>query len=233
MMQHPVELTFRSFIDSTFLHPMGFMWFLPALFVIFLIAFIFSKYLTFKHINRGGVFATIILSLIVLFSIGDSFQIKGISFMQISLALHFIPYFLMGMMYFRFKSIIDIKLKKYWMIIVPIFLAFSVSLQLGGFSAALCGIIFSVTLALLLESKCPESLVTASDYCYIVFLLSYFPQMFVRGPIAHNLPMINQYILSLLSFMSGLLIPLTCGLVFTALKRKSRIFDKYGILIGI
>lgn len=30
MLQHPVELTWKSLLESTFLNPMGFMWFLPG-----------------------------------------------------------------------------------------------------------------------------------------------------------------------------------------------------------
>ncbi len=39
MMQNPVELTLPSFLHSTFITPLGFMWFLPALFVIFMLAY--------------------------------------------------------------------------------------------------------------------------------------------------------------------------------------------------
>ncbi|MBQ9230180.1 MAG: acyltransferase family protein [Prevotella sp.] len=37
-MQHPVELTFDSFLYYTFVNPIGYLWFLPSLIVIFLIA---------------------------------------------------------------------------------------------------------------------------------------------------------------------------------------------------
>lgn len=43
MLQHPVELTWKSLLESTFLNPMGFMWFLPALFTIFAIVILFRK----------------------------------------------------------------------------------------------------------------------------------------------------------------------------------------------
>lgn len=57
-MQHPVEMTWKSFFESTFSNPMGFMWFLPALFTIFVITLVFRKILLHNLIakNRGGVF---------------------------------------------------------------------------------------------------------------------------------------------------------------------------------
>lgn len=55
MMQHPVELTWNSFLEATFLSPMGFMWFLPALLTIFVIAFTFRKVLLHNNITGGGI----------------------------------------------------------------------------------------------------------------------------------------------------------------------------------
>lgn len=54
LMQHPVEFTMASFLDSTFFNPMGFMWFLPALFVVFIIAVLFRMVLIISGINGGG-----------------------------------------------------------------------------------------------------------------------------------------------------------------------------------
>lgn len=53
LMQHPVALNLESAIDATFFHPMGFMWFLPALFSIFFIAFPICKALKI-NIPGGG-----------------------------------------------------------------------------------------------------------------------------------------------------------------------------------
>lgn len=56
LMQHPIEFTFSSFLDSTLFSPIGFMWFLPALFVIFITIFCTRKLLIYIGLNRGGVF---------------------------------------------------------------------------------------------------------------------------------------------------------------------------------
>lgn len=37
MMQHPLKLSFSSWVESMLWHPIGFMWFLPTLFMIFVL----------------------------------------------------------------------------------------------------------------------------------------------------------------------------------------------------
>lgn len=55
MLQNPVNLTVESFIASTLFNPMGFMWFLPALFVIFIFAYVLRKTVIVSNINGGGI----------------------------------------------------------------------------------------------------------------------------------------------------------------------------------
>lgn len=160
------------------------------------------------------------------------------SFMQFSSAIHYIKYFLFGLLYCDYKNTVDTWLRKYWWAIVPVFLGISISLLFTGVLAAISGIIFSVTIALLMEEKCSDKLVKISSLCYTVFLLSYFPQMFIRGPIAHLFPDVNQYFLSIISFFSGLLLPIIFGLVFIrfraiSLNGNNYIINKLGLLIGL
>lgn len=155
------------------------------------------------------------------------------SFMQISSAMYYITFFLLGLLYCDYKTKVDTLIRKYWWMIIPVFLGLSVSLISKGYVASLSGIIFSVSLALIVEESCPDKFVKISGLCYAVFLLSYFPQMFIRGPIAHYFPTVNQYILSIISFLSGLFLPILFGLVFLRQKNKCRVIDKCGILIGL
>lgn len=230
IMQNPVEFTWASFLYSTFMSPVGFMWFLPALFVIFLIVFVYRKLLILNKISDEKYFLGILICIVIV-TILD-FYLPKIHFMQISQAIHYSTYFLLGLLYCDYKSLIDRWLKKYYFVIVPIFLLLSVSLAFKGFPAAICGIIFSVIIALILENRCPDSFVKISGFCYTVFLLSYFPQMYIRGPIAHLYPNINQYVLSLISFIVGLIIPISLAIVYSKLKTKSTLLSKVGILIG-
>ena len=124
-------------------------------------------------------------------------------------------------------------IKKYWIGITLLFFALSASLILKGYLAAFAGIIFSTSFALILEEKCSDKVVKLASLCYTVFLLSYFPQMIIRGPIAHLFTDINQYWLSALSFVAGWLIPVAFGLIFLKLKKRHLLAEKSAILFGL
>ena len=208
------------------------MWFLPALFTIFLLIYPLLRALKINSLHfRGGYLAIIIATIVLLIAL--DLLLPRISFMQLSSAIHYSTFFLLGILYCDYKSTIDRFLKKYWIIIGFSFLILSVSMVLPKYMSSLCGIIFSITFALILENKCPDKYVKLSGLCYIVFLLSYFPQMFIRGPIAHRFPEVNQYIFSVISFLTGLLLPICFGLIFLKYKHKYKSLDKLGLLIGL
>lgn len=48
LMQHPLTFSFSSWVESMLFHPIGFMWFLPTLFMIFVFFSLFKKN---GHIN--------------------------------------------------------------------------------------------------------------------------------------------------------------------------------------
>ena len=231
LMQNPIDLTYYSFIKSTLFTPLGFMWFLPTLFVIFMVVFLLRKSLLRWKVEQKT-YLWVLMSGILISLTLDHFT-KNISFMQISSAIHYMTYFLFGILYCDYKQRIDIFLIRYRYIIVPLFLIISIFLLFKGVFAAISGIIFSITISLVLEYKCTDRLVKLSSLCYAVFLLSYFPQMLIRGPIAHCFPSVNQYILSLISFLSGLLLPMIVALVFLKYKGKNSVIDKTGVLIGL
>ncbi len=233
MMKHPQSLDWQSFIDATFFHPIGFMWFLPALFMIFLYSFPIWKGL--KKISaksRHGYIPIWVFMIVILVYVAHIF-LPWTSFMQASRALGFMTYFLLGILYCDYKSLVDKFLRKYWVLIGVMFFILSASMIFKGTMAGLCGIIFSVTFALILENKCHDKLVEVSAFCYTVFLLSYFPQMFIRGPIAHRFPDINHYVLSAFSFASGLLFPICFCMIFVKLKNKYKPIGRLGVLIGL
>ncbi len=64
-------------------------------------------------------------------------------------------------------------------------------------------------------------------------LLSYFPQMLIREPIAHKSPEVNKNIFSSLPFIIGLAIPIIFGLIFLKVKSSHQRISKLGTLIGL
>lgn len=231
IMQHPVTLDLNSFLYSTFLSPVGFMWFLPCLFMVFVVIFPLYKLLKLRLDTGMKLFVGIFISIIVLIVLDVT--IPEIKFMQLSQAIHYSTYFLLGILYYEFKKPVDKFIMKYWIAIGLIFLIASVSLYFSGYLAAICGIIFSMVFALVLQDKCPDKLVKFSAVTYVVFLLSYFPQMIIRGPIAHRFPDVNQYILSGISFVVGVFLPVAIGVVVLKYKDRNKLLRKMAILIGL
>ena len=99
--------------------------------------------------------------------------------------------------------------------------------------SALVGIAFSLTLSLSVEKHCGDRMIRLSGFTYTVFLLSYFPQMFIRGPIAHALPEVNQYVLSLVSIVMGFGLPMVIGFLYARVRNKNRLTRFVGLLIGV
>ena len=163
-----------------------------------------------------------------------SYVMPDISFMQISTAVHYSPYFGLGILYCFYKGRIDAVLlqNKYGMLLG----AFTLSASLLPWklvAAALVGIVFSLILSLIMEKHSGVSLVRLSDYTYTVFLLSYFPQMLVRGPIAHAFPEVNQYLFSCVSFVLGFSFPILFSVIYCRVKDANRLTRFVGLLVGL
>ena len=99
--------------------------------------------------------------------------------------------------------------------------------------AAIIGILFSLSLSIIVDKYYGASIIKLSNYTYTIFLLSYFPQMFIRGPIAHASPDVNQYVLSVLSFVFGLGIPLLIGYIYDRYLQQYNCIRRIAFLIGL
>lgn len=53
-MQHPLAFSFSAYCNSLFFHSIGFMWFLPTLFVIFCIFILLRHWIFSKYLQIGG-----------------------------------------------------------------------------------------------------------------------------------------------------------------------------------
>lgn len=157
-----------------------------------------------------------------------------ISFFKISSAINYMPYFLLGISYCVEKERVDAFILKYRYVLIPISGILSMSLLTTGRVAAILGIVFSMVAARILAERFGERMLHWSGFAYQVFLLSYFPQMFVRGFVAHNwFPEANQYVLSFISFIMGLGFPLSFCETFTRIRGRSRLLTWCGRLIGL
>lgn len=231
IMQNPVPLNWKSFLYSTFFSPVGFLWFLPCLFTIFVIIYPLFKVLKLR-VENGMKYLIGLAAAILIFIILD-LTMPEFNFMQLYQSFYYATFFLLGILYFEYKEPVDRFIKKYWLIAGIVFFSASASLYFSGYLASFFGVAFSVIFALILQDKCPDKFVKFSGLTYVVFLLSYFPQMMIRGPIAHRFPNVNQYIFSGISFIVGLFIPLAIGLIVLRYKNSNRVIKKFAILIGL
>ena len=222
-MQNSVSFDFTAYSDMLMFHPIGFMWFLPALFCVFIIFISIKRYIYKPYIVLSGGALLFIISLLDF----------NCSFFQIASAINYSVYFGLGILYCQNKMIVDENLKKYNIAILVISFILSAMLIPIHTIAALTGIVFSIALSLMLEKYCGHIIVTLSNYTYTIFLLSYFPQMFIRGPIAHKFGEVNQYILSATSFISGFFIPVIIAVFYNKYLKKYKLFNSLGVLIGL
>lgn len=224
LMQHPLTFSFPSWVESMLERPIGFMWFLPALFMIFVFFLLIKRGIYINiYLQIGGVILLFLLSNVM----------PDVSFMQLSLAVHYSVYFSLGIIYCIHKKKVDAFLLRYKYTILLGAFMLSACLIPVRVIAALAGVVFCLVLSLVVESHCGDRIVCLSDYTYTVFLLSYFPQMFIRGPIAHALPEVNQYVLSVVSVVVGFILPIALGLFYRKVLDKNSVTRFVGLLIGI
>lgn len=223
LMQHPLAFSFESYFNMLFFHPVGFMWFLPALFVIFLLFIILKHYIFNVYLQLGGVIILLLIAAII----------PAISFFQISSAIYYSGYFALGILYCTYKEQIDCIIRKYYWYILPLSFVLSAILISIAQIAALVGILFSISLSLVVENMCGNKIISFSNYTYTIYLLSYFPQMFIRGPIAHSYPDVNQYVFSFISCVLGLLLPVFIGILTVKMKHQNKFISSCALLIGL
>lgn len=243
MLQNPVELSAVSYLNHLLLYPIGFMWFLPCLFMIFLMAFPLWKHckkmigssnghLNWKYLGGGNLLLISVLILAVSFSV-DYYERDFIQFMQLSRALYYLLFFWIGILYCEYSDIVNRFIKKYWPIILCVSLATSV-LQIGNsWMLTFAGITLSITIGLLFSDALPSVVLEMSAFTYTIYLLSYFPQMFVRGPVFHMFPTVNQYWFSALSFLLGITVPILFSIAYNFSQKQIPHLSKYNHIFGI
>ena len=140
LMQNPLTFSFSSWVESMLWYPIGFMWFLPTLFMIFVFFSLLRKWIYVNvYLQMGGVILLFVLSYVM----------PNMQFMQISVAVHYSAYFGLGILYCIYKGRIDAILLRYKYGMFLGSFALSASLLPWKLVAALVGIVFSLILSLI------------------------------------------------------------------------------------
>lgn len=219
----PQNFSLICYIESIFQpwkNTIIFFWFLPTLFVIFIIG---------KLLIRQQKSILYDLFLFIFFLICNllfkhKYNSGFLSFMNIGGALHYFSFFISGAIVFKYRLNFVIHSKYYFVLMFPIIiLTYLYLTHVTGFVfllfMAFSGIMFCSGIVKLLNFKGFELL---GIYSYQIYLLSWFPQIFIRiffGQIFY----FNIWLNVFLSLVLGILLPI--GFVIN-IKRSQKRFLK-------
>ena len=218
---------FGGFIRSLlypWTNPIILFWFIPTLFLIFLIAPLFKKV-----VSMGSI--TLASTVLVILYILNVYEPINVSFMNLSGAIYYLLYFFLGtVVCYYFKDHLR-KLGSWYIVLISLGLLVSancVTLEFAGkhldVLIAMIGITAAISLAHVIDKFKPTLFKSFDGYYYQIFLLSWFPQVSVR--LLYQMKLINYGVTVVLMILGGLYAPVLI----------TKIFEKYlprlRILIG-
>ena len=199
----PVQFNLNDYVMSV-IYPddnvIALFWFLPTLFIIFLIAPIFKRYLVDRKIG-------ILCLMSVLFIILNLFNpVKNIKLLSLNCVASMIVFFWMGCVFYMYR------IKFGFIPVILIFMLFvSYGSTYGNAKVALLltassGIFLSYEIIQRYSSNNCHFLKFIDGYSYQIFLLSWFPQNLIKIILYKNLNV--GFIVTFLSmFLGGIIIP--------------------------
>lgn len=231
----PLELSFQSYIHG-FLYPWDnpiiFFWFLPTLFFIMIVTILFIKIL--KNKIEVILIITFIISLI-------SKKYVDIEFLNIKGIFNYLFFFILGIIYKKYENKIELifKLKSIFiLILLNIILIinscfnYKSSSQILYIFISLVGILFSLSLEKFYSKRKYKFLNHLYGKSYTIYLLSWFPQVFVRI-IGFQILKLEWYIVLPFSFLFGVYIPYLANIIILKIIEKNPKIKFLKILFGI
>lgn len=231
----PLNLDMKTYVHG-FLYPWDnpiiFFWFLPTLFFIMLITIFLIK--LFKDKVEIILIISLIISLI-------SKQFINIGFLNINGILNYLFFFILGIAYKRNENIIDKKFKLNSSLIfiflniillLNCIINYKVSSQLLYIFIAVTGILFSISLEKIYSKKEFNFLNHLYGKSYSIYLLSWFPQVFIRI-VGFQILKQQWYIVLPFSFVSGVYGPYIVNILVLKITEKYKKLKFLKIIIGI
>lgn len=228
----PLDLNIKSYIHG-FLYPWDnpiiFFWFLPTLFFIMLITIFLIKSLK-NNIN--------LILMISLFVSLFSKKFIDVSFLNINGILNYLFFFILGIVYNRKEIMIDKKIESrisflFFSIVLLIncILDYKVSSQSLYILIAISGIIFSILLGKIYLKRDYKFLNHLFGKSFSIYLLSWFPQVFVRI-LGFQILKQEWYVVLPFSFILGVYIPVIINLMVEKIVKINKNTKFIKILIG-
>ena len=184
-------------------NPIIFFWFLPTLFFIMISVVVLLKIIK-NNIN--------ILFLISLIASLISFKVD-IDFLNINGILYYSFFFCLGIFYIKYEKIFNICKEKYYkfIIIVSIILlvinCYIEMIDEAKILVAIIGIIFSIIIGFIYEKHQCMFLSFINSKTYSIYLLSWFPQVFIRI-VSYQILELGWVFTTLISFIFGTSVPI-------------------------
>jgi len=203
--------------------PISQFWFLPTLFLIFLVAPLMKTML-----KRNNHLASI--GILLLFSIINILNPLEPATKNV---LSYLVFFYLGCLtsyYFREKitglGSYPVLMGLFLVLVLCNMFSMEISQKSFDLLVAIVGIVFSVSLAGLISIKNMKMFSSIDGYYYQIFLLSWFPQIFFR--ILYQMNLIGYYTTIFAMLVGGLFLPV----IFSKFVIEKR-FPKLGIFIGL
>ena len=173
LMKRPVELSFKQIINSILYpasNPLGEMWFIITLFIIFLFYPVFKWSLQWNKCIVSVWITALLLNL---------FFPKDIEILCFSQVAYYLVYFYSGLLFFKFDAYKYTDTKCFFVVSLMFFVLFNI-LVLPVIFLTFTGIAFSVALCLLLSHYWTRLFSSFRDYTFQIFLMCLFFQMGIR-----------------------------------------------------
>ena len=207
--------------------PLGYLWFIFTLFIIFLIIFC----LLWGRKNIGAKYSfCITLSCISLLA---SPFLKSIDFLNLKGVSYYIFFFSIGVLFCMIKELFPIvsyflnnKLTLTLLFCLSVFSNTVDETFLGNLFSSIIGILFSLSLGIILIkiSSIKKFVLFLSSYTYSIYLLHWFGQYLVKIPYVNLLHIKNLFLVPLM-FLGGIIVPfIVCKFVD---KRINKSFFKH------
>lgn len=232
----PVELTFNDYLKG-FIYPWDnpiiFFWFLPTLLIIMMLVVLFIKIIK----NLGMQYGMEIL--LIISAICTVFNKNKIEFLNIEGVINYTFFFILGICYFRNEEKIENFLfkNKNIILVLSFFILILNSLIIVEnkgiyLIVAITGIIFSILLGEIYLNKNMKFLDHLNHKSYSIYLLSWFPQVFIRI-VFFQILKLNWIIVLPISTFLGIYFPCSIVWIVNSLNEKNKKIKFLDKVIGI
>lgn len=230
----PVQFSLKSYIEGLVFpwdNPIIFFWFLPTIFLIMLVFIFLNKMM--KNKIEYIVIISLFFNLI-------SIYFNNIKFLNISGVLNYLLFFTLGIFYCNKEEKINGYLNKYnFIFLILSFISLNINLyyplnkyKIGYIIIATSGILMSLILEQIYRNLRYNFLDHLNGRSFSIYLLSWFPQVFVRI-VGYQLLGWSMIIVVPISFVLGVYIPVIVNILGNNLIKKYSKLNWIKYVIGI